>query len=303
MFCTNCGSQINDEAVYCPDCGAPTKAQTQATQPDSTQQATAPVDQSHPTQRTSETSTSSTSPHAPQTNLRISRPKLIAIILSAVAIILVIVALLVVFNQQEQKQASESAREQAVAEQKQAEIEREKAESEENARKEREAACTIDMPLYTVKIPEYWLDKVDIIKDGNSLSIRAKGYPDGDLIWVVAVPQKEELNEGDIGSSLIQYANTSNGWRVEMGMTRWTWIAGSPYTNFSSKMLDTCVQLETGGAVTLADINRELRAGSNSTSETDRNPYSFKADEYMNENVILKVKNGGKTVKTTEGYY
>lgn len=163
-------------------------------------------------------------------------------------------------------------------------------------RKEREAARLIDMPLYTVQIPEYWVGKVDIIKDGNDLSIKAKGYSDGDLISVDTRSRNSDVvNQGDIGGSLMQFANTSSGYRAELWMTRWTWLAGYPYNNNNNtNMEETCVQLETGGAVTVADIKRTW------DYETGTSPYASKADEYINKNVVLKAKNGSKTVKTTE---
>lgn len=33
MFCSKCGSQINDEAVICPDCGCPTSNYSNSPQP------------------------------------------------------------------------------------------------------------------------------------------------------------------------------------------------------------------------------------------------------------------------------
>lgn len=172
-----------------------------------------------------------------------------------------------------------------------------KAVGAENARREMEAARTIEMPLYTVKIPEYWVGKVDIIKDGNDLKINAKGYSDGTLLFIECVPSSYEINQGDIGTSLVQYANTSNGYRAEMYMKRWTWIAGSPYSSSSEKTTDVCVQLETGGALTAAGIRSATRSGNSSMSESEKNPYVMRADEYVNSNVVLTSKNGSPTKK------
>lgn len=213
-----------------------------------------------------------------------SRNKIILAFLCGVIGVLLIVAVVIIANQQgQQQQVGKEAQGQAAREE-----------------EERLAARTIDMPYYTLVIPEYWVGKVQVITRGNDLTIAPKEDPYVSIIDVIVDFSGEGLFEmGDIGTSLIQYTENADGYHLELWMTRFTWVAGSPSWNSDPEAIELGVDLETGGELTAEDIKNASRPGSYWESEGDKNPYTFKADEYINENVVLTAKNGMPTIKVS----
>lgn len=160
----------------------------------------------------------------------------------------------------------------------------------ESQRQAMEAARTIDMPYYTVKIPEYWVGKVDVAKDGNDIVIYAKGGSKEStrLVSVELVPQSYEFGGGDYMGGMIKSVNTSGGYRAEMWHYNWPGTPPLPYSSakIPDSLMNTCIELETGGSLTLNQIQSDHSdsAGMLSTK------YAQVAHEYLRNNVELIAK-------------
>lgn len=168
----------------------------------------------------------------------------------------------------------------------------EKAVEEKEKEKQRqaaEAARTIDMPHYTLKIPEYWVGKVKVEKDGDDVSVYANGgtKENGWIVNVSLVPQSYPEDMGDYMSGVIKSVNTSGGYRAELSSTCYPAMACFNNTSrISDDLLNTCIELETGGEYTLSKIRSDHSGTDYSRSEK----YSKIWNTYISNNVTLTAK-------------
>ena len=158
----------------------------------------------------------------------------------------------------------------------------------EEQRKAAEAARTVDMKYYTLKLPEYWVGKVDVIRDGNNVQIVPKGYgKDCTILYITFVPSSEEINAGDYMGGMLKHVNTSGG-RAEMWATRYPGLphAITSYGDLSKDALATAIDLQTGGATSLAKIEADHSANQGDLSMK----YAMMAAHWLEDNVQLTAK-------------
>lgn len=168
--------------------------------------------------------------------------------------------------------------------------------SQAMAAKNLATARLIDMPLYTVQIPEYWVGKVDVVKNGDTLTVSVKGSPKAVLLSVDVILIKDALNAGDIGNALFQHVNVNSTQRAEMWVRNWPYSAFSQLTSkytsdseISDSALNSCIDLQTGGKYDYAKVKSAVRAN---RSYEANNPMLTYIHSYYDSNVVLKSKDG-----------
>lgn len=166
-----------------------------------------------------------------------------------------------------------------------------KAVEEEEQRKAREAARRIDMPSYTLTIPEYWVGKIEVYKEGNTVYICPKGGSKSNSVMVDATvfSSQDDIFEGDVGSYSIKVERLTSGGYVQLWGTNWPLRAAeSPSYLPTDSILDQCIQLETGGKATLADVRRDIPVFNyNNPKVMD---YSHMSHDYLIANLTLTPK-------------
>lgn len=118
-------------------------------------------------------------------------------------------------------------------------------------------------------LPESWKDEVNVFYNGNDIYIRYKKDPTSErsLLAVYLKDASSPSNAGDIGNGRVYWYDNSKGQRIEIRTFNYAYMAlsnaryylGQNVSVTQSVMLDrsvidSCIQLQTGGEVMLADI-------------------------------------------------
>lgn len=165
-----------------------------------------------------------------------------------------------------------------------------KAVEEERQRQAAEAARTIDMPYYTIKIPEYWVGKVDVFKNGNTVYIAPKGYTKDDFIILAELMPTEDITDGDYLTFRVKDVSVTNGQSAVIYVHSYAGSAAEAVLGHgkvrNDSLSNAAIQLLSGGTLTLS----EVRNAQSKTSSPLVSEYSRKDASYISNNVTLTAK-------------
>lgn len=123
---------------------------------------------------------------------------------------------------------------------------------------------------YSFDLPDYWVDRVDVLSNGDVTVIYAKGTTVEPLVSFTMVDADQPIVGGDIGHALVCFGEASNGKLLEVRDTNISYLA--IMTNYDREtnhaqnpsyawLTDDVLDVSTGGAYTsIAAIGSDPRS-------------------------------------------
>lgn len=137
----------------------------------------------------------------------------------------------------------------------------------------------IDGGAYTIPMPEQWVGRVNVTKNGDTAIITSRAYPQTVISTLIASNMTVE-ETGDLSYSMIGTRELSDGRHVELWATRYAYAAVEG-EGVGDAAGSEATDLQTGGRVDYAQLVRDLIDGNGAAASG-----LFAVDDYLTENLL-----------------